>query len=39
MVGTIRLQNNYYKYPAVIPSMDWLDTTKANEADCCKSKE
>ena len=33
------LQNNFYKYPAIIPSMDWLDTTKANEAYCGKSKE
>ncbi|MET0244942.1 MAG: family 10 glycosylhydrolase [Flavitalea sp.] len=22
------LQNNYYKYPAVIPAMEWLDTVK-----------
>jgi uncharacterized lipoprotein YddW (UPF0748 family) len=25
------LQNNYYKYPALIPQMDWLDSTKPEQ--------
>ncbi len=25
------LQNNYYRHPALIPPMDWLDTTKPHE--------
>ncbi|RYY11937.1 MAG: hypothetical protein EOO04_34385, partial [Chitinophagaceae bacterium] len=25
------LQNNYYKYPAIIPAMDWIDTTRPQQ--------
>ncbi|HXB42655.1 MAG TPA: family 10 glycosylhydrolase, partial [Puia sp.] len=25
------LQNNYFKYPALIPPMDWIDTTKLHD--------
>jgi uncharacterized lipoprotein YddW (UPF0748 family) len=25
------LQNNYYKYPALIPPMDWIDSTKPEQ--------
>ncbi|MEO7562160.1 MAG: family 10 glycosylhydrolase [Ferruginibacter sp.] len=36
------LQNNYYKYPALIPAMNWIDTTapkKPTITSCTKEEE
>jgi uncharacterized lipoprotein YddW (UPF0748 family) len=33
------LQNNYYKYPAVVPSMSWLDTIKPMKPIVVKVKD